>query len=448
MKRVLLLATTTGYQTRMFAEAAATLGVELIYATDRCDQLDDPWRDGAIAVRFHEEERSVDTIVAALKDRPIDGVLAVGDRPTVLAALVSQAFGLPGNAPEAARAARDKRLAREKFRSAGLLVPEFITVPASSDPESLISQLSFPVVVKPTVLSGSRGVIRADDPAAFRSAFKRLQRLLDSDDVRELRDADTDLIQIERYIPGREYALEGWLEPGGLRLFALFDKPDPLDGPFFEETIYVTPLSDPRVAAPIIRAVGQAAAALGLRHGPIHAECRLNERGVFVLEVAARPIGGLCSKALRFVNATTGETCGLEQRLLQRVIPEINRLRLRPELQSVGVAKAIARDMPDSWDRQRLASAVMMIPIPKAGIYRRVRGVERARAVPGVEDVIITAKPDQRLVPLPEGASYLGFIFVRAHAPAEAERTVRLAHEQLRFEIDPVIEVLREPASP
>jgi biotin carboxylase len=421
LKRVLLLATTTGYQTRMFSDAAEQLGVELIYATDRCDQLADPWRDGAIPVRFHEELQSVDAILTALGNRPVDGLVVVGDRPTVLAALVARALRLPGHSPDAARAARDKCAARARFRAAGMLGPSCSTVSTADDPESLLSRVSFPVVVKPTTLSGSRGVIRADDAESFVSAYRRLQRLLVSSDVRELRDNASSAIQLESYIPGAEYAVEGVLDRGALVVLAIFDKPDPLDGPFFEETIYVTPSQAHRqIQAAIVEAVQAAVNALGLHHGPIHAECRVNARGVYVLEVAARPIGGLCAKALRFVN-DAGHQCGLESLLLRHATGE----------------------RPGDWQLVPTGSAVMMIPIPKAGLYRRVLGVEAARAVPGVEDVRITAKPDQRLVPLPEGASYLGFIFARSATPEGAEQAVRLAHEELRFEIEPVIEVLQ-----
>jgi biotin carboxylase len=421
VKRVLLFATTTGYQTRMFSDAAEQLGVELIYATDRCDQLADPWRDGAIPVRYHEELQSVDAIVTALKDQPVDGLLVVGDRPTVLAALVARALRLPGHSPEAARAARDKRAARARFLAAGMLGPSCFTVSTADDPAPLVPRISFPVVVKPTTLSGSRGVIRADDAGSFVDAYRRLQRLLVSTDVRELRDDASSAIHIESYISGAEYAVEGVLDRGALVVLAIFDKPDPLDGPFFEETIYVTPSrADRGMQAAVIEAVQAAVDALGLHHGPIHAECRVNARGVYVLEVAARPIGGLCAKALRFVNQA-GNQCGLESLLLRHA----------------------AGEAPGDWRLVPTGSAVMMIPIPRAGLYRRALGVEAARAVPGVEDVRITAKPDQRLVPLPEGASYLGFIFARAATPEGAEQAVRLAHGRLRFEIEPVIEVLR-----
>lgn len=414
MSRVLLLATTTGYQTRMFAEAAARLGVELVYATDRCDQLDDPWRDSAIAVRFHEEWRSVDVIMKAVERHPVKAILAVGDRPTVMAAYVSKLMGLPGNSPEAATAARDKRLMRDRLKGAGLPAPSHFTVRANVEAATLLRRIVLPVVVKPTVLSGSRGVIRADDALSFVTAFDRVRRLLMSNEVRDLRDPEADVIQVEEYIPGAEYAIEAVLSNGTLRVLAIFDKPDPLEGPFFEETIYVTPsrateATQKRIAA----AVADAAQALRLYHGPIHAECRVNDHGVYMLEVAARPIGGLCAKALRF------EQGPFEEFLLRH---------------------ALGENLND-WRREAQASAVMMIPIPRSGVYRRVEGVDQASAVEGVYDVQITAKADQQLLALPEGSTYLGFIFAKAATPDAAERAVREAHARLRFTIDPLIEV-------
>jgi carbamoylphosphate synthase large subunit len=419
MKRVLLLATTTGYQTRMFAEAASSLGVELLYATDRCDQLDDPWSDGAIPVRYHEEWRSVDTVLKAVDARPVDAVLAVGDRPTVMAAYLSRLLGLPGNPPEAAAAARDKRLSRQKLKAAGLPTPSFITVPSATDAMSLLDRISFPVVVKPTVLSASRGVIRADDAVSFATAFDRVRRLLASGDVRELRDPEADVVQIEEYIDGAEYALEGLLDNGRLRTLAVFDKPDPLNGPFFEETIYVTPSRlTQSVRRQLETAVATAATALGLYHGPIHAECRISAHGVFVLEIAARPIGGLCAKALRFESPEFPQmTISFEELLLRHALGE-----------------------PASrWTRESRASSVMMIPIPRSGVYRRVDGLTTACDVLHIEEIRITAKADQQLLALPEGSSYLGFIFARADAPAFAERAVREAHARLRFTIDPLL---------
>ena len=416
MKRVLLLATTTGYQTRMFASAAERHDVELVYATDRCDQLDDPWGDHAIPVRFHEEWKSVDRLLKALESRSVDGILAVGDRPTIIAAQLARLLDLPGHPPEAAVTARDKRQAHERFRSAGLLVPASFTVPMSVDPSSVVPRVTFPVVLKPTVLSGSRGVIRADDQAAFTAAFTRIRRLLSSDDVKEMRDPEADVIQIEQYVPGAEYAFEGLLDRGHLRTIAIFDKPDSLEGPFFEETVYVTPSQASQgIQEQITLAIKRAVEALGLYHGPVHAECRVNSRGVYVLEVAARPIGGLCAKTLRFERP--GQRIGFEDLLLLH-----------------------AADLPTmDWRRESLSTAVMMIPIPRSGTFRGVDGVEAAAAVPHVDEIQITAKPDQQLLALPEGASYLGFIFARAAMARDAERAVREAHARLRFTIDPLL---------
>lgn len=418
MKRVLILATTTGYQTRMFAEAAARQGIDLIYATDRCDQLDDPWRDGAIPVRFHEEWRSVDALLKALEQRPVDGILAVGDRPTVMAAQLGRLLNLPGHRPDAAVAARDKRVAREKFRAAGLLVPNSFAVPMGADPLTVLPRVDFPAVLKPTVLSGSRGVIRVDDAVSFAAAFARIRRLLESSDVRELRDPEGDVIQVEQYIPGSEFALEGLLDHGRLQTIALFDKPDPLEGPFFEETIYVTPSEVNRgIQTQIVMAVTRAAQSLGLYHGPVHAEVRFNSNGPYVLEVAARPIGGLCARTLQFEHA--GRRIGFEDLLLLHA----------------------AGESIDQWRREHLAAAVMMIPIPRSGTFRRVDGVEAAVAVPYVNQIDITAKADQQLLTLPEGSSYLGFIFARASTTKDAVGALREAHARLRFTIDPLIPI-------
>lgn len=419
-ERVLLLATTTGYQTRMFAEAATAMGIEVVYATDRCDHLDDPWQDAAIPVRFHEEWRSVDGVLKALEARPVSGVLVVGDRPTVLAAQIARLLNLPGHPPDAAVTARDKRLSRERFKAAGMLVPEFLTAPAKVDPANLLPRLAFPVVIKPTVLSASRGVIRADDALSFVTAFARVRRLLASADVRELHDPESDVIQVESFIPGAEYAIEGVMEDGRLRPLAIFDKPEPLDGPFFEESIYVTPSrAEAGVQQQIIAEIARAAKALGLHHGPVHAECRVNSRGVYVLEVAARPIGGLCAKSLRFV-APGRPSIGLEELLMRLAIGE----------------------PIDEWQREPEASAVMMMPIPRSGVFKGVTGIEEAKAVPGVDNVLVTAKPDQHLVALPEGASYLGFVFAHGATPEAAEQSVRAAHRCLRVEMAPWLEVL------
>ena len=441
MSRILLLSTTTGYQTRAFGDAAERLGVELVFATDRCHQIDDPWRDGAIPIRFYDEAASVDAILRAAGQRPIDGVLVVGDRPTVIAARVADALGLPGHPPAAAAIACNKQRTRERLREAGLPVPPFQAAPLTADPDALAASVVFPCVVKPLALSGSRGVMRADDPASFRDAVLRLRALMESPDIRAERNDAHQTMLVEGFIPGREVALEGLLHHGALHVLALFDKPDPLDGPFFEETIYLTPSSLPAERQRVIvEAVTRASAAIGFTHGPIHAECRVNEGGVFVLEVAARPIGGLCARALQFewrtgdgsrYNSCTGD--GSPYGTGSRPPYTLEELLLRHAL----------GESPDAWQRETSPSGVMMIPIPRRGVFRGVEGLDAARLVDGVEDIRITAKTDQLLVPLPEGASYLGFIFARAGSPAAVDRALRAAHARLQVAIDPAVLVLQ-----
>ena len=431
MSRVLLFATTTGYQTRVFGEAAERLGVELVFATDRCHLIDDPWRDAAIPIRFHDEEASINAVVAAATDRPIDGILVVGDRPTVIAARVAARLGLPWHPAEGAMIARHKQRTRERLRDAGLPVPWILPFSINHDPAAISHQpladslvgMSFPCVLKPVALSGSRGVIRADDPASLDAAVARLQALMRSPDIRAERDGAHDLALIEGFIPGREYAVEALLHHGVIHPLAIFHKPDPLDGPFFEETIYVTPPDlAPDRQAEILRTVARAADAIGLYHGPIHAECRVNGAGVFVLEVAARPIGGLCSRALRFEKGVAP-------------LFQVDGERPLFSLEELLLSHALG-ESPASWRRERGAAGVMMIPIPRRGVYRGVTGVEAACAVPGVEAIHITAKPDQLLVPLPEGASYLGFIFARAERASDVERALRRAHAHVHCVID------------
>jgi len=427
MPRVLLLATTTGYQTRAFGDAAERLGVDLVYATDRCHVLEDPWRDRAIPIRFVDETAAVAMIMDRTMGNPIDGVLAVGDRPTVIAARVLEALGLPGHLSDGAAAARNKLTTRERLRDAGLPIPSFFSASVSADAHELAQSVTFPAVVKPLRLSGSRGVMRADDPAGLVAAFYRLRALFQAPDIRAERIDGDDSVLIESFIEGSEYALEGVLNHGRLDVLAIFDKPDPLDGPFFEETIYVTPsAAPPEVENAITDGVRYAVQALGLYHGPIHAECRVQmwkgQPLVFVLEVAARPIGGLCARALRFSGrADSTPLISLEELLLHHALGEST----------------------EHWRREDAASGVMMVPIPRRGVLRGVAGIDDARQVPGIEDVRITAKTDQVLVPLPEGSSYLGFIFARAARAADVDRALRAAHEQLEFVIDPEVPVLQ-----
>ena len=410
MKRILIVAATTGYQTRMFADAVRRLGMDVALATDRCHVLEDPWGDRAIPVRFDDPYAAAETIVHA---GSFDGILAAADRPAFLAAIVAEKLGLPYSSPASVEASRNKFLARQRFLAAGLPAPGFFRVDIGQVPADAAGRAPYPCVLKPLGLSGSRGVIRADNPTEFVAAFHRIEKLLGRAEIQIQREAHNRYIQVESFLAGQEYAVEGLLTAGRLHTLAVFEKPDPLNGPFFEETIYLTP---PRVShEALIPAIEKAIRALGLTHGPIHAEVRDDGREAWVLEVAARPIGGLCAKALRFDGGMT-----LEELLLRH---------------------AVGEDV-SHIERERCASGVMMIPIERAGVYEGVESLDIALAVPGVEEIAITAKVGQALEPLPEGASYLGFIFARGNAPEDVERSLRHAHARLRFQIAARLPVL------
>jgi biotin carboxylase len=426
MPRVLLLTSTTGYQAAAFREAATRLAIPLVLGSDRCHQLEDPWRDGALAVRFEQPEESARIIADSAKRNPLDAIVALGDLPAVTAAHAAALLRLPFHSPQAATAARSKFLSREKYRVAGLRQPWFLRVPAALEPAEAMRLVlgknarPFPCVLKPLVLSGSRGVISADDDTSFAAAFRRIQTLLQIPDIRKMRDPEAEHILVEQFIAGAEVAVEAIVTRGEPQVLAIFEKPDPLNGPYFEETIYVTP---PRLSQSdqqsIANELRRAVAALGSMHGPVHAELRVTPAGPVVLEIAARPIGGLCARALRFVHGE--RVSSLEELILRHALGEdVSRIA-----------------------RETQAAGVMMIPIPGPGYFEGVDGVQAAAAVAGVESIEITAKLRQKLVPLPEGASYLGFIFARAASADAVERALRSAHDKLQFHISPELTVLR-----
>jgi biotin carboxylase len=411
-KRVALLLTPQTYRAGAFLGAAERLGLEVVRVLDLPEPLADYWHV-ALGLDFTRPDEAAAALSAALRDQPVDAILAVDDAGTLVAAQAAARLGLPHNDPDSALAARDKFVMRERLAAGGVPVPKFRRFAGASDPAAVAKDVGrtvgYPAVVKPTRLSGSRGVIRADDPEQLAAAFARTRRLLVEDGHAP---DETELI-VEEFLPGVEVALEGLLTGGELRVLALFDKPDPLDGPFFEETIYVTPSRLPdETQAAIAARTAEAAAALGLREGPVHAELRINERGVWPIELAGRSIGGLCSSVLEF-----GTGISLEELILRH---------------------AVGLDLPETSAAGQ-AAGVMMIPIPKAGLLKAVDGQEEACAVPGVTGVEITAKLNHPLVPLPEGAAYLGFIFARASTPEAAEAALREAHARLRFDIRPTI---------
>src|SRR6266436_5977543 len=370
-KRLLLFTAKLGYQTRSFEEAAHKLGVQLVYVTDRCHQLEDPWGDQAIAVHFETAETAAYTAMEAVRGQDVSGILALGDRPAAAAAYAARGLGMLHNHPAAVEACRSKLRMREIFRDAGLNVPWFRSLPIIPTPEPSLLGLSYPCVLKPLSLSASQGVVRANNREEFLAAATRVRRLLQSPEILATREANLDHLLVEGYIPGREVAVEGLLTDGELRILAIFDKPDPLEGPYFEETIYVTPSRLPEsVQHAVEKCARDAARALGLSNGPIHAEFRINDNGVWPLEVAPRPIGGLCARALRFSFNGASEPIGLEELLVRHAL-----------------------ELP-GWNspREGIASGVMMLPVPKSGILEGVSGEDAARSIPGITGLSITAR--------------------------------------------------------
>jgi biotin carboxylase len=404
MTRVLLLLPSDSYRTADFMTAAAALGAEVVVASDHRLAIAPAMGQRPLTLNFDRPEEAAERIVARAESAPLDAVIPVDDRGVEVAARAAARLGLAHNPIEAVVATRNKGALRAALTRAGMPQPAWRLVPPGCDVEEGVRAAGWPCVLKPLSLSGSRGVIRADDLAGARRAAERVRAII----AEGCRNPQEELL-VESYVPGPEVALEGLLRAGELEVLALFDKPDPLEGPFFEESIYVTPARIPPGSADAIAArVGEACRALGLSHGPVHAEVRRHQDEVWVLEVAARSIGGLCSRSLRFGLGTS-----LEELLLRHAVGA--------SLQGL--------------TRERAASGVMMIPIPRDGELMGVSGVERAREVPGIAGVEITIPPGRRVRALPEGDRYLGFTFARGEDPDAVERALRSAHSKLSIEI-------------
>jgi biotin carboxylase len=398
VRRVLLLLPTSTYRATDFVRAADRLGVEVVVGSEARQAMADDMGDRAVVVPLSDVAAATDAIVSLHERSPIDAVVAVDDQGVEIAAVAGQRLGFRHNDPVAAAATRDKIAMRGALAEAGVAQPRFAVV---GDPDAVsrpvVDRVGLPCVVKPIGLSASRGVIRADDLDAARAAARRVRAIVDGP------------LLVEEYVPGDEVAVEGLLRDGALDVLAVFDKPDPLVGPYFEETIYVTPS---RLSASTLDAVGaltaEAARAMGLTEGPIHAEVRIDGGRRWVIEVAARSIGGLCARTLRF-----GAGIALEELILRH---------------------ALDMEITD-LERERAASGVMMLPIPVEGVLVEVHGIDEARAVPGVTDVEITVPRGRRVVPLPEGDRYLGFLFARADTPGDVEHALRTAYATLDVEV-------------
>lgn len=411
MKRVLLLLPVASYRNDDFLAAARRLDVEVITVADYCHQLAPGWGlDPMLAVPFDQPAAALQTVLQHLPARP-DAVLAVDDHGLELAARLREQLGLPGNSTPAVMLSRDKLRFRQLLHDSGLNCPAFFALPHDADVNQSAHRVAYPAVVKARRLSSSRGVVRVDNPREFVAAVNWVRQIQGRAD----REGQALGLVVEAFIPGREYALEGLLDDGQLQVLALFDKPDPLDGPYFEETIYVTPsrLTE-AVQHEIADMVQRACERAGLTSGPVHAEMRVNQQGVWLLEIAARSIGGLCGRVLRHA--------------------------LGMSLEEVVLRQALGMPVPRAQERG--AAGVMMIPVPRRGIYQSVSGLEVARRVPGVTDIQVAVEAGARILPVPEGASYLGFIFSQAPTPVEAEHALRVAHALLGFDIQPEVEVV------
>ena len=405
MARVLLLIPSRTYRTHDFMTAASRLDIDVVVGSEHRPALAGLMDGRHLRLDFEDVAGSTARIVAFAQTHPLAAIVAVDDAGTLLAATAAQALGLPHNTVDAVEAARDKARMRARFAEAGLLTPRFTTAPIDADPISVAAAVRYPCVVKPLDLSGSQGVVKVDDAGSFPQVFTRVAAIVAACRPNGTRPS----VLIEDFIPGEEVAVEALHRGGVLELLAIFDKPDPLNGPFFEETIYVTPSRLPADRQrQIFATTARAAGALGLTDGPIHAEFRLNS-GIWVLEVAARSIGGLCSRTLRF-----GSGISLEELILRH---------------------AAGLPMP-SYQREQRAAGVMMLPIRDRGRLRAVEGQSAAKQVPGVDGLVITIPPGEPLVPLPEGDRYLGFMFARADSPAGVEAALRQAHAQLRVVTD------------
>lgn len=406
--RLLLIAPPNSYRTVAYIESARRLGVDVLVASEGKFSL-----VSEVAGGLHvdlSDPAALDRLLAEGRLRPFSGVVATDDSTVELGSRVAQSLGLPHNSPSAAQLSQRKDLSRQALAAAAVPVPDFRVIDLAMPLGSQLEGFALPCVVKPLALSASRGVIRANTPAELQTACTRVQAILATEPAGDAW-VNSHLL-LESFVSGPEVAVEGLLQQGVLEVLAIFDKPDLLNGPYFEETYYITPSRHTaEVQQQIVASVSAACNGLGLREGPVHAELRLAPEGCVILEVASRTIGGECA---RLLGLGTGHS-----------------------LEGLVIAHATGR--PLEIVPQAGGAGVLMIPIARAGILRRIEGISTARAVPYIEDILINIRDGYELVPLPEGSSYLGFIFAAAPTPAQAESALRTAHAALNIVVAPLL---------
>jgi len=407
--RVLLLMTPTTYRATDFLGAGAAAGVAIVVGTNRAQTLAGLAPDHNLTLPFDDPAAAASLARDYARRCPVRAVVGVDDEAVLPAARLAAALGVPHNTVAAVAATRNKILMRECLAAAGLAGPPFLAAATMPDSGRVRDEIGFPCVLKPASLSGSRGVMRVDDGRDLAAAWRRVTGIVEAARAEERQGLEEDRLLLERFMPGAEVALEALLQNGKLRPLALFDKPDPLDGPAFAETIFVTPSRHPRqVQNAVLDATTAAARALGLHDGPVHAEFRVHGGTVHLLEVAARTIGGLCSRALRFAAGMS-----LEEMVLRQ---------------------ACRLDLP-VLARENRASGVFMLPVPGPGILQAVHGLDEARRVEGIEDVVLTMPLGDAMLPLPEESRALGFLFARGTSPAGVEASLRSARECLEIDV-------------
>ena len=398
---IVLIAPARSYRVASYIHAAEQLGRHLLIVSDSKHSLVSSIASG-ITVDFTRQDDALAIILDALRGNWIMAVIATDDLVVTLSSRVAQALGLPHNDAAATRLTYRKDLARKRLQQQHCNVPEF-QVCTFRDTRSVAATLNYPVVLKPLMLSGSRGVIRADNADEFIAAARRIEKIVEHEPAEEYEQTH---FLVEAFLPGAEIAIDGFVQDGRFLTLALFDKPEPLNGPCFEESFYITPSRLPTsVQQQIIEEVEKCCAAYGLTHGPIHAEARITDQGVFLIEMASRTIGGQCAQLIEYALGRK-----LEEVIIQLMCFE-----------------------PVELSQNDRHAGVLMIPIPRRGMLKRVEGLIDAQQVEHISHIEIHIQPGYEMIPLPEGASYLGFIFASAPGFDETWRALAQAHKQLRF---------------
>jgi len=389
-----------------YIAAAKKLGIAIKIASHGEHSLVNEIAEG-IHINLDSTEAAVNTIVSSSAKYNFCGIVAADDKATEIVAKAAKALNLPHNPPDAVHLTRWKHKARKVLEQAGLPVPRHWVATFSDIRKDKLPDISFPCVIKPLNLSASRGVIRCNNEKELKEAAERVSKIVENQNEVDSKSKAL----IESFIPGKEVALEAILQQGKLVPIAMFDKPDPLNGPYFEETYYVTPSRLTRSQQhKITLTIESACAAYGLTTGPVHAELRINGDELYIIEIAARTIGGECAKLVEFAS----------NRSLESIVIEY----------AMGInADTISLET---------AAGVMMMPTPRSGVLRRVEGVLNAQSVKNIKSVNLAIREGHELIALPEGASYLGFIFATAETPEAVESALRSAHDKLNIVVDPL----------